>query len=256
MVMNNPDKDWETFGASDPYWAVITDDRYRTKRIDGEAIKSFFNSGEEYVVEIFRDIHEGLDREFRPIKVVDFGCGVGRITIPLSRICKVVLAIDVADSMLEEAEKNCLVRNIKNVRFVKSDDQLSNVKGKYDFIHSFIVFQHIPPRRGERIFERLVAILNDGGVGAIHFTYFKRASKLSKVIGFLGTKAPFGAKLINLLQKRKINSPIMQMNDYNVNTILRILQENNCHKIHLRFTQHSRHYGVIVFFQKTVIRNM
>jgi hypothetical protein len=37
------------------------------------------------------------------------------------------------------------------------------LKGKYDFIHSYIVFQHIPVERGKRIFEKLLAHLETGG---------------------------------------------------------------------------------------------
>jgi len=46
----------------------------------------------------------------------------------------------------------------------------------------------------------------------------------------------------------------MQMNQYNLNRILRILQESGCHRVHVRFTETGYYgepfYGVILFFQK------
>jgi 2-polyprenyl-3-methyl-5-hydroxy-6-metoxy-1,4-benzoquinol methylase len=38
--------------------------------------------------------------DFAPRRVLDFGCGVGRVTLPLARRVDAVVAIDIADSML------------------------------------------------------------------------------------------------------------------------------------------------------------
>jgi ubiquinone/menaquinone biosynthesis C-methylase UbiE len=64
-------------------------------------------------------IRSAFDPEFRPCRVLDFGCGVGRCTIPFARIAEEVVALDVSPSMLREAEKNCLERALDNVMFLK-----------------------------------------------------------------------------------------------------------------------------------------
>jgi hypothetical protein len=38
-------------------------------------------------------------------------------------------------------------------------------------LNSLIVFQHVPPARGEVILKQLIGRLRDGGVGALQFTY-------------------------------------------------------------------------------------
>ena len=93
-----------------------------------------------------------LDPSFSPKSVLDFGCGTGRLVIPLAEIADYVLGLDVSESMLWEARKNCKAHALNNVQLLKSDDTLSCLDGCFDFIHSFIVFQHIPVKRGIRIF--------------------------------------------------------------------------------------------------------
>ncbi len=80
-------------------------------------------------------------------RALDFGCGVGRLVIPLSKIAESVTGVDVSESMLNEAISNCDNQNVNNANFIKADDNLSMLSGKYDFIHSYIVFQHIPTKR-------------------------------------------------------------------------------------------------------------
>ena len=87
----------------------------------------------------------------------------GRLLLPLARISRHVVGVDVSDAMLREARKHCDARGITNVELVGSDDRLSRVQGSFDFVHSWIVFQHIAPRRGTAILEEVLARLERGG---------------------------------------------------------------------------------------------
>jgi hypothetical protein len=40
------DLDWEQFGDKDPFWAVITLDKYRAEQLSDEAIEEFYGTGE------------------------------------------------------------------------------------------------------------------------------------------------------------------------------------------------------------------
>ena len=115
-----------------------------------------------------------LGADFQPRRVLDFGCGVGRLVLPLSRLCEEVVGVDVAEAMLSEAAANCRQAGATNVRLIRGDDRLSGVTGPFDFIHSFIVFQHVPVQRGLVLLERLLDLLAPDGVGALHFTYHCR----------------------------------------------------------------------------------
>src|SRR5215813_8304094 len=144
--MGNTDRTWKKLGEIDPYYGVLSHPRFRAAATEGEIRREFFMSGEDHVERVFATIRENLDPEFAPSRALDFGCGVGRVTIPLARRIAQVVAIDVSDSMLSEANKNCEEAGVRNVTLLKSDDGLGRLSGDFDFLHSFIVFQHISPR--------------------------------------------------------------------------------------------------------------
>jgi hypothetical protein len=76
----NTDKAWEAWAKIDPYYAVLTDERFRAGNDPGE----FFDSGEKHIDQAFRTI-TSIAPAFAPQAAIDFGCGVGRLLIPLSR---------------------------------------------------------------------------------------------------------------------------------------------------------------------------
>lgn len=246
------DKDWEYYGKTNPYYGVVSWDRFKKENLSPEAIEDFFETGKKHIDTILDISHQYLDPDFQPQHALDFGCGVGRIAIPLAGICQSVTGVDVSDSMLQEAVENCKRREVENATFIKGDDALSDVFGlhkKFDFIHSFIVFQHIPCERGEVILKQLIDLLEDEGIGVLHFTYFKQASWMRKIAISIGQKFPILVRLKDYI-KGTGYKPMMQMNAYNLNTIFHILQENSCHHSLVRFTRHWEDEGVIIFFKK------
>ncbi len=175
--------------------------------------------------------------------------------IPLAQIAEHVTGIDVSESMLSEAETNCRSRSIGNVEFVKSDDELSLLRGTYDFIHSFLVFQHIPIRRGERILQNLLDHLHDGSVCVVHFTYGRQSASgsvavLKAAMRWMRNHVPFARKTISLVRRGLGGDPGMQMNAYDLNSVLLIAQRNGVLRCHLEFTDHDGELGVLMFFQK------
>lgn len=247
----NSDDEWIKFGSIDPYYGVLTLPQYHSFKLDPVAEEQFWQTGKHYFEEIEKVIHSVISPDFIINRALDFGCGVGRILLPLSEVADEVVGIDISEGMMNEARKKCSSLNIQNVSFAKSDDALSQVKGSFNFIHSFIVFQHIPVKRGETILKNLLSRLDEKGIGIIHLTYSRRASPLNQAAFFMIKKWALLSGIWNLLRKKPFDYPVSQMNSYNLNIVFRILQEAQCHNIHVRFTNHSgRYQGVILFFQK------
>jgi 2-polyprenyl-3-methyl-5-hydroxy-6-metoxy-1,4-benzoquinol methylase len=134
------DAEWEKWGQKDPYFGVLTHDKYRSQNITEEAKKEFFESGRSYISHVLEVCRQQFDRGFTLKRALDFGCGTGRLVIPLAGIAEHVVGLDVSDSMLKEAFKNCNKHSAINVSLLKSNDNLSCLDGSFDFIHSFIVF--------------------------------------------------------------------------------------------------------------------
>lgn len=188
--MKSSDKDWEQFAKIDAYYAVATQERYRKENLDSEAIASFFESGRCQLAEVLEIVCAHLVPDFRPMRALDFGCGVGRMIIPMARVCRSVVGVDVSPSMLAEAKKNCEERGASTVVLVLGDDALTRVSGAFDFVHSHVVFQHIPTDRGERIAARLIGLLQADGVGVLHFTYSTEKSRIRRAIPWIRRRYP------------------------------------------------------------------
>ena len=247
MFDDDTDREWERWGATDPYFGVLSEEKYRTTALTAERREEFFQTGRAYVARLFDTVRLRLDPDFAPRTALEFGCGVGRLAIPLAAAVEKVVAADVAPSMLDAARANCTARAVRNVKFILSDDSLAAVGGTFDLIHSFTVFQHIPVPRGERIFAGLLARLADGGVGVLHLTY-DLPYRVRKSAVFVRKYVPWGWWLIRLIRGRGFFSPEMQMNRYDLNRALAALQKNKVRDFYAEFTDHDGTLGVVLFF--------
>ena len=262
------DVEWEKWGKNDPYFGVITHEKFRSQNLSEEAKMEFFESGRRNINSVLEVCRRHFDQSFSPKNILDFGCGVGRLVIPFAEIAEHVVGVDVSDSMLKEARKNCNEYSVQNVSLLKSDDNLSSLDGEFDLIHSFIVFQHIPVERGRRILTNLLNHLKERGICAIQITYSKAIFRESH--GVPPTELPI-KKLKNKIKrrvrsllkivKRLVGSPLisesprrdpeMQMNPYNVNELLFLIQSAGIHNIYVRFTDHGGALGFYLYFQKS-----
>ena len=249
MFNSDTDREWEEFGRNDPYFGVLIDDKFRTINLTDDNKEEFFKSGYGHIHHVLKTIRKHIDPNYTVRKALDFGCGVGRLIVPLAELAEYVIGVDVSDSMLNEAKKNCEARSITNVGFVKSDDKLSLLDGKFNFIHSFIVFQHIPIRRGERIFKNLIALLGDGGVCVVHFTYAKDC-RIKKLVSWIKNYMPLSKYFINLVKGRNLFAPQMQMNTCDLNTLLFIMQKSDISEFHAEYTDHRGELGIVLYFRK------
>jgi trans-aconitate methyltransferase len=111
------------------------------------------------------EAHTGAALEGR--RALDFGCGWGRLAVPLAERCEHVYGVDVSPAVLAEAERNAQRGEVENVEWLQVD-RLAELSGRYDLLISVLVFQHIPVRQGERLFATLVEGLRADGVGAVN----------------------------------------------------------------------------------------
>jgi SAM-dependent methyltransferase len=169
----NTDAEWQKWGRQDPYFAVITNEKFRSTHLTEEAKHEFFESGHVHIAYVLEHCRRLVGGPFSIRRALDFGCGVGRLCVPLSEHAESVVGVDVSADMLEEAKRNCVRYGCTNVTFRISDNTLSEVDGTFDLVHSFITFQHIDVERGKRLFAELIARIMPGGLGAIHVTYGK-----------------------------------------------------------------------------------
>ena len=165
------DHQWELWGARDPYFGVLTNPTFRSAVLTGEAKEEFMASGRWHVDYVLATCRQQLLADFAPRRVLDFGCGVGRLVMPFARHAAEVVGADVSPSMLAEAQRNCQAAGLDNVSLVRSDDSFAALDGDFDLVHSCIVLQHIEVPRGRLLFKQLLDRIRPGGVGALHVTF-------------------------------------------------------------------------------------
>lgn len=108
----------------------------------------FFNSGR---LNVFHEILTDLGnvcrgKSAKEMKVLEIGCGTGRMTRALAEIFGEVYAVDVSGEMIAKARE--ALADVRNVHLFQNNGADLEVLGdvRIDFAFSYIVFQHIPSR--------------------------------------------------------------------------------------------------------------
>jgi SAM-dependent methyltransferase len=236
LMSNSTDKHWKRFGDVDPYFGVFAADRFRKDQLTTASLEEFFRSGEQHIAWVFSRI-EG---PFRAQRALDFGCGVGRLLPALASRAGFVVGCDISQGMLNEAQKNCTARNISFSL---------KVEGTFDFVHSFIVFQHIPPRSGEKILADLLPHLH--GVGALHFSCASRSSWPRRAASVALDWLPFPIRgVANTLRGKPFSYPRMQFYIYDVMRLLDIFKAAGCRDIRVESVDHGDIAGCMFIFKR------
>jgi SAM-dependent methyltransferase len=156
---------WSNFGKVDPYWSVLTDDRWRAKKMTEEAaIEAFYATGQADLLRLEAWLRRNA-LALNPDPVcAEYGCGVGRLTQWLARRFRHVLAFDISEPHLEAARNRLRRQGIKNVEFVlvRGIADLRMV-AEVDLFYSMIVLQHNPPPIMTDILAGAFAGLKTGG---------------------------------------------------------------------------------------------
>lgn len=246
---NDPDRDWERYGAEDPYYAILNTEAYRRSRLDEAAMEEIFRSGENTV-----DTFLGqAERRFGPLardRALEYGCGVGRLLIPLAREFDSVCGVDISPSMLGEAARQCHQRGAADVELALADDRLSRVEGTFDFAISFLVLQHIPVGRGERIVGGILQRLRPGGVAALHFTTHRSSPRWRHAVHVLRRNFLTLHCIANLVSGLRLDEPLMQTNLYRLERITDLARARGIDALETLPIQYGDLVGVMAFLRR------
>lgn len=244
------DADWKNWGKHDPYFGVISQEHFHRNSFDDQARENFFSTGEKHVNYVLK-VFKGLWPDFAPELIIDYGCGTGRLAIPFSKYSAKVIGLDISEGMLTEARKNTQTFEIKNVEYrLVTDDGLSVLPETVDMIHSFIVFQHIPRIRGEKIFQSLLNRLSPGGYGAVQFTFDSKAPMLKRFIHSARNSFPVFNLFLNLIKDKSKRTFPMRMESYSFSKLMEIMHINNVNSYYCERTEHDGYIGLFIFFRK------
>lgn len=133
-------RNWEALGDTDPMFGVLSDPTKHGGKWDAD---EFFASGVAHVQKLLRTLTDAR-ATFEPGTCLDFGCGVGRLTIPLSRSFRHTTGVDVARPMIDAARRH-LPADARCEFALNRDPHLGRfATAHFDVVHSCLVLQHIP----------------------------------------------------------------------------------------------------------------
>ena len=133
---------WERLARRDPYFAVLTDVNKRFGRHD---VAAFYQTGVEEIAAILQRADErGIPVPRR--RALDFGCGVGRLTLALADTFDRCDGVDISAAMLAVARKHC--RHPDRCVFHRNvaEDLSLFADATFSFAYSTLVLQHMAPR--------------------------------------------------------------------------------------------------------------
>jgi SAM-dependent methyltransferase len=77
-------------------------------------------------------------------RVLDLGCGIGRMTVPLARRFREVVGADVSAEMVRRARETLAPFPHARAEIVNGTDLSGFAAGSFDFVFSYLVLQHVP----------------------------------------------------------------------------------------------------------------
>jgi trans-aconitate methyltransferase len=236
--------DWQEIGATEPWYGVLSAEKYLKANLNAAAIEDFYEQGRGEIDEVVQTFGQHFG-SFRPSRGVDFGCGLGRLTFAMTKHCAHVVGLDVSNSMLEEAERQRSTRSIRNASF-----QLTlNDSQRFDWINSYIVFQHIVPRQGISLLENLLRRLDVNGFVSVQLTYFHDSRHLTEITRDVAAYT-FDGDQLKVLEEVEQKAGIMEMYDYDLNNIFRLFRRYGLDQTFASQTDHGGCHGLWLFGKK------
>ncbi|MCH7415766.1 class I SAM-dependent methyltransferase [Belliella sp. R4-6] len=209
-------KNWKKFGKNDPYFGVLSDEKYKKENLTEDGLQEFFATGEAYVNESLHRINQLTKFSLDHASILDFGCGVGRLAIPFSKYTSAkVVGLDISPEILDKARAHAYSFGRDNIDFVLYDGENLPKLPSFDLVNSYIVLQHIEINRGLALLTQLLDKVKIGGIAQIQITHGHELPTIPYLNFYLRTKVPLYNFLYSFAKHREIIvEPVMQMNLY------------------------------------------
>lgn len=242
--MRDTDKDWNLIADKQPYFGVLSNAQFRTENLTDKHRADFFKTGEDDIAHVAAVFQRDFG-EFAPKSGLDFGSGVGRLLIPMSKRVGTAIGVDIAESMRRITEENLRARNITNAQVVASIPSTP-----VDWVNSWIVLQHIPPARGYEILNQLWKLLTIGGYLSLQITLYKDASQVHGITRDVAAASYDGDSMRVYAPAPQLEEGTMTMYDYDLNRLIAMFEQQDAQRMVLEHTNHGGCRGVKMYMRK------
>lgn len=139
--------------------------------------EDFFESGESDVAEFVDPVLREFDFKAQDKRVLEIGCGVGRMTFALAKRFGSVIGVDISEEMIQRAKFLQSKLRAVNIDFEAGSgkDLAQFPDASIDFCFSYIVLQHIPDVSIVLNYIREIGrVLKDGGIFKVQVNGYGR----------------------------------------------------------------------------------
>ena len=164
QLLAHTEATWTRLGAEEPHWSVISAERFKQSQLEPHQ-DEFYASGQGDVDTFMAFLARNEVDASRFQRVLELGCGLGRVTRFLAERFAQVVACDISPTHLQQAQVYMNGIGLRNVNFLRIHG-LADLAGAADLdaIFSVIVLQHNPPPAIVAILSALLRRLRSGGV--------------------------------------------------------------------------------------------
>jgi SAM-dependent methyltransferase len=151
--------DWESNAQVDARFAILSDPGHG----DEWSTAEFLDTGEHEIASVFAHLAYAGAAPAATRRALDFGCGLGRLTRALGRRFDEAVGVDVAPTMVAQAQA---LDPDPNVSFVvnQSADLACFDDGTFDLVYSNIVLQHVSNDLQRAYLAEFCRVLAPGGL--------------------------------------------------------------------------------------------
>src|SRR6185295_421026 len=243
--------------ADEPYFTVLTDPRFLRANLTADVRREFFAGGETLVDFMWRTIQLRLSADFGPTAILEYGCGAGRLAIPLARRAArragTVTAVDRSPAMLRTARLEAESQGVQNIVFC-TPDELFALTNRFDFVVCYLVLQRMPPRDGLALVRRLIERIVPGGIGVFQFPYRTEASALVSGSRWLREHVPGANAVVNRLRGQAGSQPFTPTHTYRTEDVLKVFDATEAPAAYLTLEDHGDVASVMAMTERPIAR--
>jgi SAM-dependent methyltransferase len=169
-MLERIEQSWSEMGEDWPHFSVLSQEQFYPRNLPG-SISQFWASGEgeaEVTLTLLRRL--GFDPAGKTC--VEYGCGLGRVTMPLAARFAKVHAYEISASHLALARQRAEALGAANVQFHHRGGGILASLEACDFFYSRLVFQHNPPPVMRELVRLSLASLRPGGTAVFEIPVY------------------------------------------------------------------------------------
>jgi 2-polyprenyl-3-methyl-5-hydroxy-6-metoxy-1,4-benzoquinol methylase len=231
-------REWEDLAQLDPLWAILSNNEKQFRKWEQE---EFFGSGQLEIDALMSSCRLAHGNNGR---VLDFGCGVGRLTRALQPYFAEVYGVDISGEMIRLAREytpSCTF-------LLNREDNLSLFQNDFfDFIYSNIVLQHQSNTQIVKSYiQEFVRIIKPEGIVVFQLPYkltlryrLQPRRRLYSLLKTIGVSTEFLYNRLHLSPMRTICLPSQEVNAAVSAAGGRVVRSYSDH-----FNHHSMSYAV------------